>query len=282
MVTRLLWLTDLHLDRVMPDAAARLPDSLTGGPADLLLITGDISNASRFADDLAGIADAFGGPTYFVLGNHDHYGSSVAQVRDTAGALHNARWLPPSGVIDLGDGVALVGVDGWADGRFGDPLGTPLVLNDDRLITEVAAQESRAGKLAVKRFLADADAARLDTLLTRAIDAGHRHLIVATHVPPFAEGLRPGHRISHPHWLPLLVCRATGEVVMKHARHHPETTFSVLAGHSHVGHHHRLLSNLTITVAAARQGDPGAGANLAAVAPEGLTMLPFRDERRRG
>src|SRR5690606_18163523 len=135
-----------------------------------------ISNATRFVADLTALAAAHDRPTYFVLGNHDHYGSSVGQVRDAAGALAVATWIPPAGVINLGEGVALVGVDGWADGRFGAPLTTPLTLNDDRLIAELAGQEGRADKLAVKRFLADADASRLDTLLNRAVEGSPRQV----------------------------------------------------------------------------------------------------------
>lgn len=254
------WLTDIHLDHAPEDASARLFDALRARPGDPVILTGDVSVASHLVADLERLADAAAAPVYLVLGNHDHYGSSVGKVRDAVTALAARRpeiaWLPPAGVIALPDGRALVGVDGWGDGRHGDGMRTPLVLNDDRLIGELAGQEDRVGKLAVRRALADADAARLDTLLTRAVEGGAREVVVATHIPPFVAALTPGTRIAHPHWHPLLVCGATGEVLHAAATSHPGVRFTVLAGHSHAAHAATILPNLTIRVGGARYGQP--------------------------
>lgn len=254
------WITDCHLDRAGPAAVEGFLTTLRRMSPSAVIVTGDISNATRLVPDLQQIAEAAAAPLYFVLGNHDHYGSSVAAVRDAAIALASAEptiaWLPPAGVVRLDADTALVGVDGWADGRHGNPLTTPLVLNDDRLIAEVAAQPTRTHKLVVKRTLADADAARLAVLLERAATTGARRVLVATHVPPFVEALRPGSREAHPHWHPLLVCGATGMVLRRFAASHPTITVDVLAGHSHRGHRAEIAVNLRITVAEARYGGP--------------------------
>jgi hypothetical protein len=209
--------------------------------------------------DLESIADAAGRPLYYLLGNHDHYGGSVAAVRDLAVSLAERRpdiqWLPPAGVIQLDDDLALVGVDGWADGRHGDPLTTPLRLNDDRLIAELAAQPGRSGKLAVKRALADADAARLATLLDRAAAVASR-ILVATHVPPFPEALPTTGPLARAEWLPLLVCGATGELLRAFAGNHPDHHLTVLAGHSHAPTDVRIAANLRCLVGGARYGSP--------------------------
>jgi Icc protein len=257
----LLWITDPHLDRAGPAATARFLEAVRRSDGEPIVLTGDISNASRCVADLERIADATGGPIYHVLGNHDHYGASVGTVRDAVVALAERRpeirWLPPAGLIQLPDGRVLLGVDGWADGRHGDPRGTPLILNDDRLIEEIAAEESRAGKLAVKRVLADADARRLATLLLRATEAGADRIVVATHVPPFIEALAPGSREAHPHWYPLLVCGATGSVLRRVATRYPRITITVVAGHSHRACQAQLLPNLRVEVGEARYGTPG-------------------------
>jgi len=254
------WLTDLHLDHAPPEAAQRLHAALRSEPAIPVILTGDLSTASRLVDDLERLADAAKAPIYFVLGNHDHYGASVGTVRDRVLALSARRpeiaWLPPAGVITLGPGLAVVGVDGWADGRHGDPMTTPLVLNDDKFIRELAEQSSRAGRLAVRRALADADAARLETLLTRAHEAGAERIIVATHVPPFPAALARGQRIAHPHWHPLLVSRATGDVLERFARAHPAIHLDVRAGHSHAATAETIHPNLTVRVGGARYGRP--------------------------
>src|SRR5690606_25202754 len=121
---------------------------------------------------------------------------------------------------------------------------------------ELAEQPSRAGRLAVRRALADADAARLDTLLGRARDAGAHQIIVATHIPPFPAALAPGSRIAHPRWHPLLVCGATGTVLEQFARNHPAITLDVRAGHSHAAAAVAVLPNLTVRVGGARYGKP--------------------------
>ncbi len=257
------WITDCHLDRAGPAAVEGFLTTLRRMSPSAVIVTGDISNATRLVPDLQRLADAAQAPLHFVLGNHDHYGGSVESVRDAVIALATARpeiaWLPPVGVVTLDDTTALIGVDGWADGRHGEPLTTPLVLNDDRLIAEVAAQPTRLARLAVKRALADADAARLDTLLERAAATGASRLVVATHVPPFVAALRPGSREAHPHWHPLLVCGATGAVLERFAEAHPHIAIDVLAGHSHRGHAAQLAPNLRVTVAEARYGHPVVG-----------------------
>ncbi len=253
------WATDLHLDHATPERREALRTALRNGSAGTVIVTGDISVSPRLAADLAFLADATGRPIYFVLGNHDHYHGSVASTRDSVINLTNlaspVKWLPPAGVVPLDEETALVGVDGWADGAFGDPLATPLVLNDDRWIAELAAQPTRSGKLAVKKVLGHADAARLGELLGRAA-AGYRRIVVATHVPPFVEALPPRGHLAGPEWLPLLVCGATGTVLSRFAAAHPSHEVTVLAGHTHVAASARIAPNLHCLVGAARYGWP--------------------------
>ncbi len=254
-----LWATDIHLDHAGAGARATFLGALRQIVAKAVIVTGDISLASRFADDLVEIAGAARCPVYYLLGNHDHYGAAIGNVRDRAATLAEQRpdiqWLPPAGVVMLADGTALVGVDGWADGRVGDALTTPLVLNDDRLIAELAAQGSRRAKLAVKQALADADAARLATLLDRA-GAVATSLLVATHVPPFVEALPTRGRLANPAWQPLLVCGATGDTLRRFATAHPRHDITVLAGHTHAEWSAELAANLRVRVGGARYGAP--------------------------
>ncbi len=256
---RIAWLSDSHLDHARPDAVAALHRQLGEVAVDHCVVTGDTAVAPTLVTTLETLAAAVQCPVHFVLGNHDHYGGSVAGVRDAVIALGDRRpdvqWLPPAGVFALDEDTALIGVDGWADGGFGDPLATPLRMNDDRLIAELAAQPGRRAKLAVKQALAAADAARLTTLLERAVGTA-RTVVVATHVPPFVDVLPAAGHLSSADWLPMLVCRATGEVLRRAALHHPDRRFLVLAGHTHVGADVVIAPNLRCMVAPARYGAP--------------------------
>jgi hypothetical protein len=256
----ILWASDLHFDHAPVGAAQQIFAAVGSSRGAALVITGDLATASGLVRHLELIAGATDRPIFFVLGNHDHYGASVARVRDLvvdlAARIPRVQWLPPRGVVELEEQVALFGVDGWADGRHGEPLATPLVLNDDRLIAELATQPRRAGKLAVKRALADADAARLAILLDRAIALDARRIIIATHVPPFPEALPSIGHLTGPDWLPILVCGATGAVLRRVAADHPERSFLVLCGHTHVERDAMISANLRCMVAGARYGAP--------------------------
>jgi Icc protein len=255
----ILWLSDCHIDHLSHEDRTRLTRELRNSAGDVVVVTGDTSTGKTLIADLEFVADAAARPVYFVLGNHDHFNSTIANVRDAAIALAARRpalqWLPPAGVVQLAAHTVLVGVDGWADGRLGNPLNTPLVLNDDRLIGEIAALSTRVGKLAVKRALADADAARLAVLLDRAVPDAHT-IIVATHVPPFAEALPRTGRLSNPHWLPLMVCGAVGAVLKRFAAEYRDRRFVVLCGHTHVATDVMIAENLRCIVAGARYGEP--------------------------
>src|SRR5690606_18774309 len=95
------WLSDCHLDRAAPGAVAHFHATLRSAAPEAVIVTGDLSNASRLTTDLTRLADAAGATIYHVLGNHDYYGSSIGDVRDAVIALAAQRpdiqWLPPAG-----------------------------------------------------------------------------------------------------------------------------------------------------------------------------------------
>ena len=67
-------------------------------------------------------------PIYFVLGNHDFYKDSIAKTRqriaELAAESKHLRYLTAMEVVELSPQTAIIGHDGWADGRFGDYQGT--------------------------------------------------------------------------------------------------------------------------------------------------------------
>src|SRR5439155_12220671 len=135
---RLAWATDIHLefcgdgrvDQLLADIATAAPDAL--------LLGGDIGQSRSVSRFLRRIEEALSCPIYFVLGNHDFYQGSISDVRAEVAEVTRGsprlRWLRHEGAVALSEATALVGVDGWSDGRYGNYDTSPVVINDYLLI----------------------------------------------------------------------------------------------------------------------------------------------------
>ena len=129
---RIAWTTDLHLNFVDAARIDRLIEELRDSQSDAVLIGGDTGEAVSFARHLKRIADALEVPVYFVLGNHDYYHSSIANVRRVARTLSQQyvllTWLSEIGPIWLTEETApgwswrLGGCPGGRLLEFGDPI----------------------------------------------------------------------------------------------------------------------------------------------------------------
>jgi predicted phosphohydrolase len=257
-VRRLAWATDIHLNFLSARGVDVFCEALAREEPDAVVITGDIAEAPTLSSLLEAVAARLKTPIYFVLGNHDFYRGSIPRVREEVAELSRRSpwlaWLPAAGVVSLGSDTALVGVDGWADGRFGDYVRSPVMLNDYVLIAELAGL-SRAARLDRLHQLGDAEAARLRGLLAEAL-ASHRRVIVATHVPPFKEACWHEGRVSNDDWLPHFSSRAVGEALREAALDHPDRILRVLCGHTHGEGSARILPNLKVITGGAEYGEP--------------------------
>ncbi len=139
---RIAWVTDIHLNFVKPEMMAEFFHHLRESAPDVVLISGDIAEATDVAYYLAMIDDELQRPVYFVLGNHDFYFGSILEVRNEVEILCSGRsnliYLTTSGVHGLTDKVGLVGHDSWADARIGDYERSMIMMNDYKLIRELA------------------------------------------------------------------------------------------------------------------------------------------------
>ena len=77
---KLAWLTDIHLNLVGADRLWELMVAVERS-ADIVAISGDIAESPSVSEYLARMARFIRKPIYFVLGNHDFYGGSVANTR---------------------------------------------------------------------------------------------------------------------------------------------------------------------------------------------------------
>jgi 3',5'-cyclic-AMP phosphodiesterase len=255
---KLGWLSDIHLNFLNGSAVRRFLTDLSANGADAWLISGDIGEADSVVGYLRQIAKLAPGKTYFTLGNHDFYGSSLAAVHEKVRQLvletPNLIWLTAADPQVLDNSVVVVGDDGWADARFGNAFETPVELSDFFMIEELTGL-TRSDLVRALHALGDAAAARLAPKLERAA-AECDHAVILMHVPPFREAAWHQGRPSDDDWAPWFSCRALGQAVLECAQRHPEVTFFVLCGHTHGSGVYKPSENITVLTAGAKYGAP--------------------------
>src|SRR5688572_28779642 len=214
---KLAWATDIHLDRLNERDYREYKEYLQELDPDALIISGDIAEGEVVCRSLRDFNDSFDFPVYFVLGNHDFYHSSFAETEEKIRALvknaENLHWLSESGIIRLNDSTALIGVEGWGDGRNGN-----LNLSEGAARDILAIADYKGlTREEVKIFLnekGDKYAAMLKPVLKEAVE-NFEKIILVMHVPPFVEVCFDRDlRICGEFKLPFYTCKAIGDMIL--------------------------------------------------------------------
>jgi predicted phosphohydrolase len=254
-----LWVGDLHLDKAEDRQRAKLFDTIRSSQSDCVIITGDIGHAHDLQDHLTALASVcWPRPCYFVPGNHDYHGSSIAEVENTLDKLQreipNFHFLNGKKLIPLGDDTCIIGHGGWADARAGYGQRTIIDSPDRHAIRDFYGMDQRMA-LGKMNELGRNSAAAIRKILPLALSRYH-HVVIATHVPPFPTAVRfndqPCGRMHQPHFSNL----SAGLAILGIARAFPQSRITILAGHAHSQCIQTILQNLTIRVGHARTGRP--------------------------
>lgn len=269
---RLAWITDPHFDhfpkRYPPTFGKYVADTYA---PDALLITGDIALAENFSLTLIGIAQGLGKPVYFVLGNHDYYGQSFANVDDKAERLHKKydplTWLTQAGVVPLTDDTALVGNEGWYDAKWGHTDPIRIEMSDFSRIKDLNRfWRLQAASVGVRVAAIIEYCQNRAEMLARDAERTLRDALVvfpkvifATHVPPFPQNAvyeGPDRKVYEDNydWLPFYTNKAMGDMLVRVAEEHPHREILVLCGHSHWAQDHEILPNLRCITGPAQYG----------------------------
>lgn len=255
---QLAWLSDIHLNFLDVTTAERFFAAVRETRADAVMLTGDIGEAGSVMRWLERMDDALQRPIYFVLGNHDFYGGSIAAVRTAAAELRQRRpnlvYLTAGNVVPLTPTTALIGDDGWADARLGKYETSYVMMNDYRLIEELAPYSKRDRWDRLKQ-LGDEAASNIRRLLPEALEQ-FPHVLVATHVPPLREACWHEGQLSDDEWAPHFTCRAMGDAILETAHRHPQRTIAVYCGHTHSSGICHPAPNVTIYTGGAKYGEP--------------------------
>ncbi len=248
---RIGWATDIHLDRLNERDYLEYKEYLRELNPDLLIISGDIAEGEKVCHSLKDFNDSFNFRIYFVLGNHDFYWSSFAvveeNIRNLVKEAPNLNWLTESGVIPLNETTALIGVEGWGDGRNGT-LNMSEGFTRDLLSIEdyKGLDRIEIGKLLNK--IGEKYAANLRPKLLEAVKS-YKNVILVTHVPPFVEACFDRRlQIIEEFKQPFYTCKAIGDMLLDVMNANPMCDMTVLCGHLHETADVKILENLRIKV----------------------------------
>lgn len=234
-MTRAAWITDPHLNFLPGEEIAAFWESVAAQGPDVVLVGGDIGEAHSVTGYLETAVRVLARPVCVVLGNHDFYRGSIAGVRRAVEALAaqspHLTYLQAADVIALAPDVALIGVDGWGDGRIGDFENSQVIMTDFLLIDELTGL-SKSARLDEMNALGDEAARHVRRVLPEALDSARR-VILLTHVPPFKDACWNEGRISDDNFLPFFTCKAVGDALITIMDAHPNHELVVLCGHSH-------------------------------------------------
>lgn len=248
---RIAWTTDIHLDRLTERDYLEYIEYLQELSPDCLIISGDIAEGKFVFKSIHDLSDSLDFPIYFVLGNHDFYWNSFAKVESEIRKLtkksDNLHWLSDSGVVKLNDSTAIIGVEGWGDGRNGTlNLGEAM----SRDVTSIADYKglSREGIHQLLNFTGDKYAEILRPVLLEAVQ-NFEKIIFVTHVPPFVEVCYDRNlRICDEFKLPFYTCKVIGDMLLEVMSQNPKCHMTVLCGHTHENADAKILGNLRVRV----------------------------------
>jgi predicted MPP superfamily phosphohydrolase len=259
-MTSVAWATDIHLDWVEEAVRLNFYRAVRESAADAVVLSGDIAEGANTLLYLDEMARQFRRPIYFVLGNHDFYGDSLARTRRRVVELTTDRpflhYLSASGVVELTPQTALIGQEGWGDARLGDFEHSRVFLTDFVAIEELAqVHRDRPAFRKLLEELGDQAARSVAADLSAALDRYPR-VVLVTHVPPFREAAWYEGRLSNDDWLPYFTCSAVGDVLRQAMQQHPQRQLLVLCGHTHGRGEARLLPNLRVLTGGAEGTGP--------------------------
>lgn len=250
---RLGWMSDIHLNFLDENRLRSFLSGLSSYNVDGWLISGDIGESSNVIYFLDLLIDTLDQPIYFVLGNHDFYGSSLSKTTCTVKKFVENKpqliWLTWAEIQNLGSGIALVGDDGWGDARLGHAYETSTMLNDFFQIQELRGL-NRQHLVEKLNQLGDKSVFRLRPKLFAAAENNNK-VIVVTHVPPFGEAARNERQPSKDDYLPWYSCKVMGDLLLDCADTFPNVNFLVVCGHTHGASIYHPRPNLEVLTAGA-------------------------------
>ncbi len=315
---RILHLTDVHLDhlettmrpyvnekgQVYSDPTRAFCDyynrRIKNDEIDCIILTGDISVSVHLQKHLNYLDANLKCPVYFILGNHDYYGdeaifggNSMQFAETFNGPVLQYLTKYQDLVVDREDDknhrIAILGTDGWFDGKYASMAESDLSMSDFFCIKEhkdiftAAVNEAFDNKKfipkvgespmvsyqhqfgipeqLIQQFQKNAE--RFANILKLQIECAVKDnadtFVIGTHYAPYIKNSVYRGRISDKHWLPYFSCKSVGDVIIDAAETYVNKQFVVLCGHSHGEATNQVLPNLVCHTTEAKYREIYAG-----------------------
>lgn len=254
-----LWIGDLHLDKASPKQLDAFFNHVSHTDSSIVIVTGDISSSTYLRKHLLKLAEVCAPrPVYFVLGNHDYYGSSIEKVEsniaELSGSVENLFHLDGKCIIPLSEEACLIGHRGWADARAGYGTRTVIDSPDWKAINEfrgLTKKQSMNKMVTLGKESAMVFRKTLPLALAR-----FRHVVIATHTPPFPSAVKYAGKPCGPTHLPHFTNLSAGMAILGITRAFPKRQITVLSGHTHSNLATWIRPNLAVYVGRPRSASP--------------------------
>jgi len=258
----LIWTTDCHLNFLNDKQIKKFCNEILDYEPEGIVITGDISEAPTIEIHMRMLEMYLQKPIFFICGNHDYYKGSIIDTRKMLKEKFNqnstTKWLGNFPYISLSKNVALVGHDGWYDGRYSDYFKSNLDLHDYHCIKElIGSFYYRVDQYETIGKLAQESAWHITKGIEKAFEK-HNTVYVATHVAPFIENSRaPNGEISDKDWLPHFSSKYMGDAILNTMhKYNEEYKLIILCGHNHTFWESNPTNNVRCITGQADYGKP--------------------------
>lgn len=252
------WITDPHFDFISKPQFINFALDLEEQNLAGLILTGDISNGLNIKKHLVWLQRIVGCPVYYVLGNHDRYRSSFAEVNKITTEINSANLLylsRESKPITLCPKVALIGNDGWYDAYYRIPKTPIIFLLDWYFIKEFKEAKSNQDRLKFARQLAHDAAMHIAKNLLEALKE-HDLIFLATHWPPWPEQYPNWFGLAEKFWMPYNSSKIMAETLVNIMDQYPNKKLMVLGGHTHRKRIEKISHNIELQIGGVLRGMP--------------------------
>lgn len=248
-----LFLTDPHIDYILSFKFKSILEKIKKFPIKAIFAAGDFANGNSGLKYLEILQKTTNFPIYYVLGNHDFWGSTFEKTEKLHSSNKNSNLNYLTSLekpIRLNDNTCLIGENGWYDGGWGVNHYLLISSLDFLLIKNLSIFSSREEKLRAVENLARLSIERLSNKLHLALEE-YDTVYLLTHVPPWPDETSVDWIDEL--WKPYNSCKLMAEFLQKVMANYPNKKLKIWAGHTHMDHY-LVKGNIEMRVASASLG----------------------------